>query len=318
MKKIHQYLLVGGSLAGVMLLLSGCANGTNQKQLPTGLFGFVYHLIGLPLQHIMLQMAHAIGNNGAGWAIVIVTIMVRIILMPLMLNQQNKSITQQEKIARLQPQMKLIQAAMRQKDINRDQQMQLSMWQRDLYQKNNLSLTGGIGCLPLLLPLPVMWGIYDSVFYSKALSAASFFGISLSQKSLSLAIVATVFTLAQSYLSTIGIPAEQKKTMQSMLLLNPVMTLFFSLSFPGSVALYWTAANFVLMLQQLIITFVLMPRVKARIAKELKDTPVVEVVTSEKIAALFNGLTKNQNNQTNTNLHNNIRNRNQGKQRHHK
>ncbi len=318
MKKIRQYLLIGGSLAGVMLLLSGCANGTNQQQLPTGLFGFVYHLIGLPLQHIMLQMAHAIGNNGAGWAIVIVTIMVRILLMPLMLNQQNKSITQQEKIARLQPQMKLIQAAMRKKDINRDQQMQLSMWQRDLYQKNNLSLTGGIGCLPLLLQLPVMWGIYDAVFYSKALSAASFFGISLSQKSLSLAIVATVFTLAQSYLSTIGIPAEQKKTMQSMLLLNPVMTLFFSLSFPGAVALYWTAANFVLMLQQLIITFVLMPRVKSRIAKELKDTPVVEVVTSEKISDLFNGSTKNQNNQNNTNLHNNLRNRNQGKQRHHK
>lgn len=46
----------------------------------------------------MIQTAHMIGgDNGAGWGIVIITVVVRVILMPLMLVQQNKSVRQQEK-----------------------------------------------------------------------------------------------------------------------------------------------------------------------------------------------------------------------------
>ncbi len=93
----------------------------------------------------MIQTAHMIGgDNGAGWGIVIITVVVRVILMPLMLVQQNKSVRQQEKMARLQPQMKLIQNAMRHKGITPDQQMTLSTWQRELYSKNQVSLTGGM------------------------------------------------------------------------------------------------------------------------------------------------------------------------------
>lgn len=297
------------------LVLTGCSSGNPNTPPTSGPYAWIYQWLGIPFQHIMIKVGQMIGGvNGTGWSIVIITLVIRLILLPLMLNQQKKSVVQQEKMARLQPQMQLIQAAMRRKPITQDQQMQLSTWQRELYAKNNVSLTGGIGCLPLLIQFPIMIGIYQAVLYSTTLKQASFFGISLGSKSVVLAIIATVFAVIQSYMSLIGVPAEQKKAMQSMMFMNPIMTLFFSLSFSGALALYWAAGNFMMIIQQAIVTFIITPREKTRINKELADTPTEVVVTQEAIDNLFNGKAEKVNNVEKESLHQDLRKRNQGKQ----
>lgn len=319
MKKIKKYTGVLALLVVAALVLSACGATNNPNVAPhSGIYGWVYQWLGRPLQNIMIHTAHMVGgDNSAGWGIVIITVVVRLILMPLMLVQQNKSVRQQEKMARLQPQMKLIQAAMKHKGITPEQQMTLSGWQRELYSKNEMSLTGGIGCLPLIIQLPIMWGIYQAVFYSPQLAHSTFFGISLSQKSVVLAIIATIFTVIQGYISLIGIPEEQKKTMQSMMIFNPIMTLFFSLSFSGALALYWAAGNLVMIIQQVIVTFILTPSVKKHVADELKDKPVEVVVTKEKVADLFNTNSGNSTtSQAKKELHQDLRNRNKSKQKH--
>ena len=318
MKKIKKYTGVLALLVVTALVLSACGATNNPNVAPhSGIYGWVYQWLGRPLQNIMIHTAHMVGgDNGAGWGIVIITVVVRLILMPLMLVQQNKSVRQQEKMARLQPQMKLIQTAMKHKGITPQQQMTLSGWQRELYSKNEMSLTGGIGCLPLIIQLPIMWGIYQAVFYSPQLAHSTFFGISLSQKSVVLAIVATIFTVIQGYISLIGIPEEQKKTMQSMMIFNPIMTLFFSLSFSGALALYWAAGNLVMIIQQIIVTFILTPSVKKHVADELKDKPVEIVVTKEKVTDLFDTNSGNSTtSQAKKELHQDLRNRNKGKQK---
>ena len=318
MKKIKKYTGVLALLVVTALVLSACGATNNPNVAPhSGIYGWVYQWLGRPLQNIMIHTAHMVGgDNGAGWGIVIITVVVRLILMPLMLVQQNKSVRQQEKMARLQPQMKLIQTAMKHKGITPQQQMTLSGWQRELYSKNEMSLTGGIGCLPLIIQLPIMWGIYQAVFYSPQLAHSTFFGISLSQKSVVLAIVATIFTVIQGYISLIGIPEEQKKTMQSMMIFNPIMTLFVSLSFSGALALYWAAGNLVMIIQQIIVTFILTPSVKKHVADELKDKPVEIVVTKEKVADLFDTNSGNSTtSQAKKELHQDLRNRNKGKQK---
>ena len=318
MKKIKKYTGVLALLVVTALVLSACGATNNPNVAPhSGIYGWVYQWLGRPLQNIMIHTAHMVGgDNGAGWGIVIITVVVRLILMPLMLVQQNKSVRQQEKMARLQPQMKLIQTAMKHKGITPQQQMTLSGWQRELYSKNEMSLTGGIGCLPLIIQLPIMWGIYQAVFYSPQLAHSTFFGISLSQKSVVLAIIATIFTVIQGYISLIGIPEEQKKTMQSMMIFNPIMTLFFSLSFSGALALYWAAGNLVMIIQQIIVTFILTPSVKKHVADELKDKPVEIVVTKEKVADLFDTNSGNSTtSQAKKELHQDLRNRNKGKQK---
>ena len=318
MKKIKKYTGVLALLVVTALVLSACGATNNPNVAPhSGIYGWVYQWLGRPLQNIMIHTAHMVGSEyGAVLCLVIIPVVVRLILMPLMLVQQNKSVRQQEKMARLQPQMKLIQTAMKHKGITPQQQMTLSGWQRELYSKNEMSLTGGIGCLPLIIQLPIMWGIYQAVFYSPQLAHSTFFGISLSQKSVVLAIVATIFTVIQGYISLIGIPEEQKKTMQSMMIFNPIMTLFFSLSFSGALALYWAAGNLVMIIQQIIVTFILTPSVKKHVADELKDKPVEIVVTKEKVADLFDTNSGNSTtSQAKKELHQDLRNRNKGKQK---
>lgn len=315
MKKFKKYLALMSMLTILALVLTGCSSGNPNTPPTSGPYAWIYQWLGIPFQHIMIKVGQMIGGvNGTGWSIVIITLVIRLILLPLMLNQQKKSVVQQEKMARLQPQMQLIQAAMRRKPITQDQQMQLSTWQRELYAKNNVSLTGGIGCLPLLIQFPIMIGIYQAVLYSTTLKQASFFGISLGSKSVVLAIIATVFAVIQSYMSLIGVPAEQKKAMQSMMFMNPIMTLFFSLSFSGALALYWAAGNFMMIIQQAIVTFIITPREKTRINKELADTPTEVVVTQEAIDNLFNSKAEKVNNVEKESLHQDLRKRNQGKQ----
>ncbi|WEV36419.1 membrane protein insertase YidC [Lactobacillus sp. ESL0677] len=320
MKKYRKYLGLAALTLAVMLIVTGCAQNGNALNTPpsSGIYGWIYSFIGKPLQNIMLRCYAIIGGaNGAGWAIILMTLVVRMILLPLMLNQQKKSTTQQEKMARLQPQMKLIQDAMKKKDLTQDQQMTLANWQRQLYSQNNLSLTGGMGCLPLIIQFPIMIGIYQAVMYSKTLANSTFFTISLSDKSMLMAIIGTVFAFIQGYISLIGIPKEQKKQMQSMMLLNPIMTLFISMSVSGSVALYWAAGNFFTIIQQVIVTFIIMPRVKKNVDEELKREPMKEIVTPAKVAELLDQTTAAPAaNKQVKEMHENLRNRNRGKQNH--
>ena len=71
-----------------------------------------------------------------------------------------------------------------------------------------------------------------------------------------------------------------------------------------------------MIIQQLIVTFILTPKVKQHVADELKEKPVEVVVTKEKVNALFNSDSESNpsNNEAKKELHQDLRNRNKGKQ----
>jgi YidC/Oxa1 family membrane protein insertase len=309
--KTKKMLAVAAALA-VALLITGCSRHGSAYQAPTsGPYYWIYVLFGRQIQNIMLAVKNAIsGPNGAGWAITIITFVVRLILMPFMLGSQKKAVRQQEKVARLQPQMKRVQAAMQKPGLTQMQQSQLGQLQMQVYRENNISMTGGMGCLPLIIQLPIMIGIYQAVAYSKELAATSFFGISLGQRSLILTIVATVLYLIQGYISLIGIPEEQKKAMQATVLLSPAMTFFISLSAPGALALYFLIGGIIAIIQQLITTFLLKPTVKKEIEQELKDEPFKEVASEAAVNEIVAGPTA-ETKQAEQDLHEDLRKRNQ-------
>lgn len=321
MKKTNKYLKVLGLLAMTAVFLTACAakTKTGALQPPTaGPYAWIYNLFGHPIQNIMLYVEAGIGgSNGAGWAIALITLVVQFIVLPLRLSSSYKMTKQQEKTQKLQPQMQLIQKAMKTPGMTQPQQMELSQLQMKIYKENNMSMVGGMGCLPLLIQLPIMMGIYQSVAYSDKLAQANFYGISLSKPSFVLTIVATLLYVVQGYISMIGIPAQQKKAMQMTLILSPAMTFFISISSSGALALYFMAGGIVIVIQQLITTFVIMPRVKKEVAHELDKKPLKVVVTQDKIDQIL-GRSANSDSpekQTETQeLHQDLRARNAGKQ----
>lgn len=325
-KKYVKYLSVLSLVLVLTLVLTGCAQGSANLHAPTsGPYGFIYKWLGVPFQNLILKTAQVVGGKNAyAWGIMIISFVVRLLLVPLSLNQQYKSTTQQEKMRAIQPQLKLIQDAQK-KSKDQAAQTKISGLMMDVYKQNNMSLTGGLGCLPLLLQMPILIGIYQAVQYSKQIGAATFLSIPLGKPSMMIAIIATIFYLVQGWMSLQIVPQEQRKQMQTMLLMNPMMTFFISLVSTAALALYFLVGGVVIVVQQLITNYIITPRIRKRTDEELAKNPVKVVVTKEMLDDILNNsdgsttstasATPTADRKKNNEIHKNIRELNKGKQK---
>lgn len=237
----------------------------------TGNIGFLQG----PLTNFMQWAEHTIGGpNAVGWSIVMLTVVVRLFLMPMMIQQQHAATVQQEKMRLLQPQLTKVQEAQK-NATTQEEKMQASQAMMAVYQKNGVSMFGGMNFTTLIIQWPIFIGLYDAIRTSKELAHASFFGISLSEQSPLLAIATGVIYMIQAYLSIIGIPEEQKKTMRTMMYIMPVMMFFMTWVTNAGIALYFLVGALVMIVQTIIIV-VWRPRIRATVANSFVVNDVVD------------------------------------------
>ncbi len=300
--KISKKVSVTAALAGLALVLSGCVQTKNGKP-----YGFVYDYLAIPGQHVMDWLANAFGGS-YGWAIIVLTFLVRMVLLPVMIRQMRSATVQQEKVSMIRPQLAKYQE-MQKNAKTQEEKAAAGQAIMAVYKNNGVSMTGGLGCLPLLIQMPIFAALYAAIRYSPELSKAAFFGIPLGKSSWILAILSFAVYLLQGYLSTLGVPAEQKKQMQTAMLMSPIMILFFTMSSPAGLGLYFFVGGLFACVQTLIINFY-RPRIRREISDQMAKNPkpVVEVpiVKPTEVKAA-----KKQVQQKN-------RQRNAGKQQHHK
>lgn len=309
----HKRITVAGLLTGMLLLLSGCVRTTKSGH-P---YGFVYDYMAKPMQHLMEWLAGHLGNN-YGWAIIVIVVIVRTILLPVMFSQMKKSTITQEKMAQVQPLIKKLTAQQKAAKTP-EEQAAVSQQMMALYRDNNISMTGGIGCLPLLIQLPVFAALYAAIRYSPDLYHATFFGIALGKPSIIFAVLSFIAYAVQSYLGLVGVPEEQKKQMKMAIWMSPVMTFFISLTSSAGLGLYFFIGGLFAILQTLMVN-AYRPRIRKQIAAEAKKHPVKmpkapaaakSSTTSSAISQLKKPQRANKTAQRN-------RQRNAGKQHHHK
>lgn len=116
MHKLKRWLVLG-AIPLLTVVLTACKRTTTTTlKPPTGFFGIFYKWVGLPLQHLMDWIAPWFGKaSGYGIAIILITLAVRLILLPAMLRQQKNMTISQEKMKVLKPQLDIIQAQMKKK-----------------------------------------------------------------------------------------------------------------------------------------------------------------------------------------------------------
>lgn len=107
------------------------------------------YLITRPLGWIIEQIYSLVSNYGL--AIILFTIIIRLILLPLNVKSQ-KAMKKQQKI---QP----IMAELQKKYANDQEKLQKETMK--LYKENNISMTGG--CLPTLIQMPILIGLYQVI-----------------------------------------------------------------------------------------------------------------------------------------------------------
>ena len=264
--------LLGSGLVSILLFLSGCVRMDSNGNPDTS--GIVYRVLVHPMGQAITYLVENF-NWSYGWAVIAMTVIVRIIILPLGISQSKKTMIQSEKMQALKPQK--LKAA-----TTREEQMAAQAEMQQVYRENGLSMTGGIGCLPLLIQMPIFSALYFTARYTEGIRESSFYGIDLGSPSMVLVVIAGVAYLLQGYISTIGIPEEQKKTMRTMLIVSPAMIVFMSISAPAGVTLYWVVGGVFSCLQTFITNVMMKPRLKAQVAEELKQNPPKQVVTPRK------------------------------------
>ena len=153
-----------GLVSLLPLILAACAQttkkGTTMKPPTDPFFGTFYKVIGLPLQHLMEWIASLVGTASSyGIAIIVITLLVRLIVLPLMLRQQRTMTAYQEKQKIIQPQLKIVQEATKRAKTP-EQQMAMNGYMRKIYSANGTSMIPSMGCLPMLIQLPIFSGLY--------------------------------------------------------------------------------------------------------------------------------------------------------------
>ena len=195
------------------------------------------------------------GNFGI--AIVLITIMIRLIFFPL----ASYSFKSMAKMKALQPEMARL------KDLHKDDKVKLQQAIMALYKKEQINPASG--CLPVLIQIPFFFAIYKMLFISLEMRHQPFFGWI---KDLSASDPTTIFNLfgllpftPPSFL-IIGVwPILMGLTMFIQQKLNPAPTdpiqakifMFFPIfltvilaSFPSGLVVYWTVNNILTIAQQ--------------------------------------------------------------------
>lgn len=202
-------------------------------------FGF-FAILAVPTLRALQFVYKFIPNYGI--AIILVTILIRLITFPL----QYKSFKSMKKMQGIQPELTKI------KEKYKDEPQKMQKETMDLFKKagaNPLS-----GCLPLLLQMPFFFAIYKVLYSSVELVGAPFYGwihdLSIHDPFYILPVLMAVAMFAQQKMTpTTTMDPTQAKIMMFM----PVIFAFIMKSLPAGLVLYILVSTVVGVLQQMIV-----------------------------------------------------------------
>jgi len=202
------------------------------------------------LLHNLYYLSSSIGLPYYGVAIILLTIIIKTLIYPL----TYKQMASMRKTIDLQPKIKAIQV----KYKNDKEKANAAVM--ELYKEHKVNPMGG--CLPIVVQLPIFWGLYSTLrkfTYDVANPAAHWFlGFDLTKIygfTPSYHIILPIFAAATTYLQTklTNPNASTDPTQKTMLYIMPVFFAYISATVPSGLALYWVTMNVVSILQQLYI-----------------------------------------------------------------
>ena len=199
MKHFKRFLFFGMGLAA-LIFLSGCV-GRDKAGNPSGL---IWDVIGQPMADGIQFFAK---NSGLGYglAIIIVTLIVRIIILPLGIYQSWKATLQSEKMNYFKPIFAPIQERIKNAETQ-EEKMQAQQELMAAQKENGLSMFGGIGCLPLLIQMPFFSALFFAAQYTQGVAGSSFLWIKdLAKSDWALTAIVGILYYIQSVLSLHGI-----------------------------------------------------------------------------------------------------------------
>ncbi|YCA13405.1 membrane protein insertase YidC [Bacillus sp. AK128] len=223
-------------------VLSACQSSPGEDNLfQTGLVN--------PFIQVIDALASVSGDN-YGIAIIVITILIRLLIMPFMIKQYKAQQLMKGKMESMQPEMLEIQEKLKNtKDQTERQKLQQEML--SLYKKHDLN-PFNMGCLPLLIQMPILMGLFYAIQGSSDIASHSFLWFSLGEPDFFITLIAGVVYYLQFKVTQSTLPSEQQKQMKLLGLLSPIMIIIFSFSAPAALPLYWGVGGLFLVIQSFV------------------------------------------------------------------
>jgi len=226
-----------------------------------------YLIIANPILNVLVALTNLLGGSFGG-AIIVLTIIVRLISWPLTKRQLNSTKAMQE----MQPKIQELQ-----KKYGKNQQ-KLQQEMMKLYKEAGIN---PLGCIwPMLIQLPIWIALYQAIMSALATTPESLLGLAqrlyswdivnqaipLSSKFLWLdlsqpdrylilaILVGGTMWVQQKMTTAPAVDARQQSTNRMMTLLMPLMFGFLTVMFPSGLALYWTVSNIIGIVTQYFVT----------------------------------------------------------------
>ena len=271
MKTVKSIKRIALSIMGVamLLVLTGCVQVDKATGQPTG---FIWNTIGAPMAEAIKYFATDKGL-GFGVAIIIVTIIVRLIILPLGIYQSWKATLHSEKMNALKHVLEPHQTRLKEA-TTQEEKLEAQQALFAAQKEHGISMFGGVGCFPILIQMPFFSAIYFAAQHTEGVSEASFLGIALGSPSWILIACAGVLYYIQSLLSLHGVEDEtQREQLKKMIYMSPMMIVMFSIFSPASVTLYWVVGGFMMILQQFIVNYIIRPKLRKKVREEFAKNP---------------------------------------------
>ncbi|HUT53316.1 MAG TPA: membrane protein insertase YidC [bacterium] len=232
--------LESGEVARAVLFM-----GPKQKDILTGVspslrysidYGMLKILV-LPLLEALDWINAAVHNFGV--SIIILTVVLRMAMFPLTRKSQ-KSMKDMQK---LQPEIKALKEKYPDDKVKQNEEMQ-ALWRKH-------KINPAMGCLPMLLQMPVFFAFYKALLISIELRQAPFFGWIVDLSERDPLYIWPVLMGATQFITQKMTPTQMDPMQQKVFLVMPIIFMYILRDFPSGLLIYWTVQNIVGIGQQL-------------------------------------------------------------------
>jgi YidC/Oxa1 family membrane protein insertase len=207
-------------------------------------------IIAAPLFWLLKRIHGFVGNWG--WAIVILTILIKLVFYPL-----------NAKAGRSMAQMKVLGPKMEKlKQLYGDDRQKLNQAMMELYRTEKINPLGG--CLPILVQIPVFIALYWVLLASIELRHAPWIGWIRDLSAPDPYFILPVIYAVSMFVTTKLNPQPADPMQARIMLMMPIMFSIFFLFFPAGLVLYWVVQNLLSIVQQWHINRTLAAEAKAK------------------------------------------------------
>jgi YidC/Oxa1 family membrane protein insertase len=264
-------LFAGPKAFDVIGKVKSTTGDTLKPLLDFGYFGFIGKYLFVALRWIHAAIAPAPGSPIAltprdrswGWAIILITVIINVVLLPLRLQSMRSAL----KMQRIQPQVDLIKAKYKNPKPTDPKAAEMNAEVMQYQKDQGVSMFGG--CIPSLIQLPLLFAFFTMLTKVVELRQAHFFWLpDLSGADpyyiLPILMVVSSF-LVQFYTPSPGVDPQQQKMMAFMM---PLFSGWICLRYASGLALYWAVGNLIMIIQQAVMNQTSLGREMRAIAAE--------------------------------------------------